>query len=122
MTSKHEQFTLYLEKEIEHSNLQQKKLQADERADEAVFAKIRMNVFDIFRSVFSVAAKTYGEDEEKIRIFFLSRTEQIPQNWHLSLQKAKEHNDVEKIHIETIKLETLAEIKATFEKIWENTL
>lgn len=119
--NKREQICLYFESEITRCKLQEQRLLSDERTDEAIFEKIRMNVFQIFHSVFSVAVKTCGDDDEKIRQFFLSKAEQIPQNWNTSLKKAEEHNDIEKAHIESIKLETICKIKATFEKIWRNT-
>ncbi len=51
-----------------------------------------------------------------LRDFFLQKMEQIPENWKLSFEKAKEHGDAKKMHIEGIKLETAQEIRNIFEE------
>ena len=94
-------------------------LTSDDRADEAVFAKVQMNVYDIFNTIFSVAVKTSGQDDQKVVQFFLTRIQQIPQSWHTDLANAEQHGDTEKAHIERIKLDVVAEIKKEFEKVWE---
>lgn len=91
----------------------------DDRADEAVFAKVRMNVYDIFSTIFSVAVKTAGQEDEKVVQFFLTRLQQIPQSWHTALANAEQHGDTEKAHIERIKLDAVAEIRKEVERIWE---
>lgn len=94
-------------------------LASDDRADEAVFAKVQMNVYDIFNTIFSVAVKTSGQDDQKVVQFFLTRIQQIPQSWHTALANAEQHGETEKAHIERIKLDVVAEIQKEFEKIWE---
>lgn len=94
-------------------------LTSDDRADEAVFAKVQMNVYDIFNTIFSVAVKTSGQDDQKIVQFFLLRIQQIPQSWHTALANAEKHSETEKAHIERIKLDVVAEIQKEFERIWE---
>ena len=94
-------------------------LNSDQRGDEAVFAKIRMNVFDIFRTVLTAGKNAVGDDEEKLRIFFQDRLNQIPENWRASLLDAERHGNFEKAHIERLKLRTAEEITDAFRKIWE---
>lgn len=94
-------------------------LTADDRTDEAVFAKVQMNVYDIFLTVFSVAVNSSGEDDQKLVQFFLTRIQQIPQSWHTALANAEQHGETEKAYIERIKLETVSEIKNEFARIWE---
>lgn len=94
-------------------------LRGDDREDEAVFAKIRLNIYHIFNSVFSVALETAGQDDEKVVQFFLSRLQLIPQGWHTALATAEEHGETEKAHIEGIKLDAVAEIQKEFARIWE---
>lgn len=93
---------------------------ADDRADEAVFAKIQMNVYDIFLTVFSAGIKSAGDDDGKLRQFFLARLDQIPQSWQASLSAAHQHGDTEKAHIEQIKLNAVGEIRKIFSEIWGN--
>ena len=94
-------------------------LQADDRADEAVFVKIRLNMFEIFHSVFIVGENTAGEDATKLTAFFRYRLEQIPQNWKAALEKAEQHGNAEAAHIENIKLDTVTQIGEAFCRIWE---
>ena len=96
-------------------------LAADDRADEAVFEKIRMNVYDIFSTIFSVAIKNAGQEDEQTVQFFLTRLQQIPGSWQTALALAEAHCETEKAHIERIKLETVAEIRKEFTQIWEGT-
>lgn len=93
-------------------------LQADHRSDEAVFAKIRMNVYDIFQTVFTAAEKAAGE-EDKLLSFFQERLDSISVNWQSALEKAQQHGEAEKAHIEGIKLETLRQIEEEISRIWE---
>lgn len=94
-------------------------LQEDGRTDEAVFAKIRLNIYQIFNSVFSVAIDTCGQEDEKVVQFFLIRLQQIPQSWYTALSAAEQHGDEEKAHIERIKLDAIADIQKGFQRIWE---
>lgn len=101
---------------------QAQELTCDDRGDEAVFAKVRMNVYDIFSTIFSVAVKTAGEDDEKLMQFFAQKIRQIPQSWHASLANALQHGDSDKAYLEQIKLEAVEEIKKEVARIWEVTL
>ena len=116
--NKRKEMIQYFETRIADCKTQEQLLTADDRADEAVFAKIRTNVWDVFRTVFSAAVKSCGSDDEKTEQFFLAKTQQIPQNWRASLQKAEEHGDTEKAHLERIKLDTADEVTTAFQKIW----
>ena len=85
-------------------------LTADDRCDEAVFEKIRANVYEIFRSVAGAAQKT--EDPAP---FFRARLADIPANWEAALEKARSHGDENRAHTETVKLEVVAAIWAHWE-------
>jgi len=101
---------------------QAKTLTEDNRADEAVFAKIRGNVYDIFRTVFSAGLNSAGQDGEKAVQFLCAKLRQIPESWRTALKNAEAHGQVEKAHIERIKLETVETIHAEIQKIWEGAL
>lgn len=94
-------------------------LQADDRADEAIFEKVKANVYDIFRTVFSVAVQTCKEDPDAVQRFFALRLEQIPTSWAAALEEAKKHDDAVKMRLEQIKLDTVGAIRENFVKIWE---
>lgn len=92
------------------------KLEKDLRKDEAVFEKVRENVYDIFKTVLNVAGKQHGDDEEAIRSFFASRLGQIPSSWRQSLEAARQHGDTQKAWMEEIKLAVIDDITAAFEQ------
>lgn len=109
----------YFDRQIFLCQQRNKELLADDRMDEATFEKIKANVYDIFRTILSVAAKTAKNDPEKLKQSFTLKAEQIPSNWRIAHEKAKQHEDVVKMKIEQIKLDTIDEIKDTFIQIWE---
>lgn len=94
-------------------------LTSDNRSDEAVFAKVQLNVYDIFNTLFSAALKSCGSNDENVREFFLKKTEEIPKNWIVSLQYAEQNGDIKKTYIEKIKLNTAVRIKKDFKELWE---
>lgn len=109
----------YFNKKISLCEQCNKKLLADDRADEAVFEKVKANIYDIFRTIFSVAIKNGKDDAEAIKRFFVLKTEQIPLNWSVAYNQAKKYDDTVKMQIEQIKLDVVDEIKKTFAAIWE---
>ncbi len=109
MSEKRKEFTAFLEGCAESCREQIKQLSSDGREDEAVFAKIKLNVYDIFKTVFN----TLGEGEK-----FTQKLHEIPAAWQLSLEKASAHGDDAKVHIESIKLEAAREIEDKFKEIW----
>lgn len=109
----------YFDRQISLCQQRNKALSADDRMDEADFEKIRANVYDIFRTILSVAAQSAKNEPEKIRQIFALKTEQIPSNWSMAYEKAKQHDDAVKMKIEQIKLDTIREIKTAFIQIWE---
>lgn len=111
----------YLADEYAHCLSREAELNADGRRDEAVFSRIRGNVFDIFRTVFSAAVSAAGDDCESIPGLFSDRLESIPKSWQASLEKAEAHADIEKAHIERVKLDAAAELAAEIERIWRET-
>ena len=92
------------------------RLNEQERKDEAVFAKIRGNVFDIFRTVYAAGVKAVGE--EQAAAFLREKLDTIPQNWRTALEQAEAHGETEKAHIERIKLKAVQEIRSAAEAIW----
>lgn len=109
----------YFEEQIAMCNQRNKKLLDDERPDEATFEKVKANVYDIFRTILSVAVKTSKGEPDAVRRFFVQKTEQILSSWVTAYDKAKQHNDTVKMCLEQIKLDTIGEIKENFAKTWE---
>lgn len=97
---------VYLENRVQQSKEKEAALLADGRGDEAVFEKIRANIFGIFLTVWNT-----GRGEA----FFREKLEQIPLVWQASLEKAQAHHDEETVCLETVKLEAVREILAQLE-------
>ena len=85
-------------------------LTVDDRRDEAVFEKIRGNVFEIFSAVLNTA-----KSQPEPMVFFRRQLDAIPANWEAALEKAKAHGDEAKAHTELLKLEAVRAIRAHME-------
>lgn len=118
MSERQRKFGRWLEEQITACEQRGRRLAEDDRADEANFEKIRANVYDVFKTILSVAGRVCGEDERAGKAFFSQRAEQIPASWKASYQKAKQNGDAAKMHIETIKLDTIREIREMCVQIW----
>lgn len=119
MNKQQQKFESYLDEQITACKQRSTLLTADGRMDEGNFEKIRANVYEIFKTILSVAENVCGKDDLAKKHFFLQKAEQIPANWTTSYEKAEEHGDVKTMHIEGIKLDTIREIKDKFIQIWE---
>lgn len=108
----------FLEERVALCHQRQEALHSDGREDEAVFEKIRSNIYDIFRTVLSAGVKACGEDTQALGTFFHQRLLQIPQSWEASYHRAREHGDTEKMHLEQIKLDAAHQIREKFESLW----
>ncbi len=113
-----EEMNAYLLAQRERCEARAEALAGESREDEAVFEKIRLNVFEIFRTVLSAAKTATGSPEEALR-FFSDRLRQIPEAWEKSLAAAQSHGDGVKAHIEKLKLDAVAQIRREAEKMEE---
>ena len=109
----------WFEEKIALCGKHNQELNEDGRSDEAIFEKVKANIYDVFRTVFSVAVKTGGGDADTVHAFFVKRAEQIPAGWVAALEKAREHDDTVRMQTEQVKLDTVQEIREKFAKIWE---
>ena len=96
----------YLEERIAACRQKEAALVADSRADEAVFEKIRANVYEIFLTIWNMGR---GED------FFREKLEAIPKNWQAAYDRAKTHEDIAAMTLEIVKLDTAKEIMEEWE-------
>ena len=111
-------FGVFLEERAAECKAQDNVLTEEGRFDEAIFEKVKGNVFEIFKTVLDAGVKVCGKDWEKLEKFFRGKLEQIPENWRVSLQKAEVNEDLAKAHLERIKLDGLEEIRSKFDEIW----
>lgn len=111
--------TSYFVGHISQCKEQAQAFASDGRADEAVFARIQGNVYDIFHTIFSTSIKLQENDSSAIKEFFLHKTKQVTESWQSALLSAEEHGDFKKAHIEHIKIDCSAQIITSFQELWE---
>ena len=102
----------WLTEQIAACESQRTALWADERQDEANFARIRANVYDIFRTVLKVM-----EGSPDGETLFAAKLTEIPSAWQKAHDQAERHGDAATLCIERIKLDAAAEVRAKFETI-----
>ena len=115
-----EKYLNYVDGKIAEYNSLSEQHKADERKEEANLKKIKVNIYEIFKTLFlsdikQLEGKELGKIED-ISIYggFLLRFDTIPTNWKISLDKAIEHGDITKQVIEDIKLEVAKELNDRF--------
>ena len=104
---------------IEETRQREQQLRRDSRADEAIFARIENNIYQVFKTVFAAAIKAHGDDDAAVGDFFKQKLITIPATWHETVVKAVQHGDLEAAHVETRKIAAADDIKAAFYRIWE---
>ena len=109
------EFITYLNNSIEATQKKEQELIATERKDEANLQKIRANIYGICLTVFQVIAKEKNGAE--LCKEYISRIDNISKNWVQSYERAKEHEDVEKILIEETKFQVVNEVKEMVVKL-----
>ena len=112
MTENNKQdFMQYLDAQIQSCKQEESRLIEDCRKDEANFCRIRANVFEICRTLFTAAQKSAAD---KVSEDFMKKTSHISENWKISRQKAEEHQDAARLLIENTKLQAAWEITEQF--------
>lgn len=125
MKALEEKYLTYIEgKIVEHKRMSEQ-YKADDRKDEADLEKIKVNIYEVFRTLFISDIKQLegkSSDEAKdISTYtgFMKRFDTIPANWRISLDKAIEYNDTTKQVIEENKLAVAEGLKQTFMKMFD---
>lgn len=116
--SKKKEFMAYLDANIAECARSSAVLKADDRGDESVFARVRGNIFEVFKTVFIAMCGASRGDGERLYGMYTEKLHTIPENWITSKSRAEEHGDAEKLHTETVKLDAVREIEAEFLRIW----
>ena len=100
----------FLAARIAESNAEIAALQAEGRTDDAVFAKVRANIYTVCQTVSNVHMNRPGGGTDAVR----AQLTRFENEWGAALQKAKENGDVEKTAVEETKLAALSEVTAKF--------
>ena len=107
------EFISYLDSRIEEGRAEIAALTADGRTDDANFAKIRTNIYDVCRTVSRTLADRPGAGIDAIA----AQMERFRATWGAALEKAKQHDDISGIAVEETKLAALEDVIAHFREV-----
>ena len=107
------EFIAYLDSRIEEGRAKIAVLTADGRTDDANFAKIRTNIYDVCRTVSRTLADRPGAGIDAIA----AQLERFRATWGAALEKAKQHDDISGIAVEETKLAALEDVIAHFREV-----
>ena len=107
------EFIAYLDSRIEEGRAEIAVLTADGRTDDANFAKIRTNIYDVCRTVSRTLADRPGAGIDAIA----AQLERFRATWGAALEKAKQHDDISGIAVEETKLAALEDVIAHFREV-----
>ena len=107
----------YLSEQLAACKVREAQLAQEQRGDEATLARIEGNIYEVFATVWNVAARE--QDHEKGLTFFRARLAQIPQAWRDAREKALAHGDAEKAHIEAVKIAAAQAVSDALDRIAE---
>ena len=103
-------FIEYLTRRIDDGKAEIAKMEEDGRFDDAVFAKVRVNIYDVCRTVTGALAGRPGAGLPAVK----ARFERFGTEWTGALEKARAHGDARNVVIGETKLEALADVIAHF--------
>lgn len=108
-------FIEYLDETVNELKKEEGELINTSRKDEANFIKIKINICDICKTIYNVSSRT--NSGVSLKDEYIRQLTRLPENWKMSLEKAKEHGDAQKVVIEETKLEMLQIIRTKFEEL-----
>ena len=107
------EFISYLDSRVKESRAEIAVLTAEGRTDDANFAKVRTNIYDVCRTVSRTLADRPGAGGNAIA----AQLERFRATWGAALEKAKQHDDVSGIAVEETKLTALEDVIAHFREV-----
>ena len=108
-----EDFIAYLTQQLEAGKSDIARLDADGLQDDADFAKVRTNIYEIARTVTMALRNRPGAGTEAVEAQFA----RFRAGWQATLDKAREHGDTRNIVVEETKLSALEDIIAHFREV-----
>ena len=108
-----ESFIRFLDVRIEAGKADITRLSAEDRRDDANFAKVRTNIYEICRTVTNALADRPGAGPDAV----MAQFERFRSAWSAALEKAKAHDDVGAAAVEEIKLKALEDVINHFSEV-----
>lgn len=118
MEEKFVEFNAYIEEGKAAMQHMIDELVRDERQDEARVYRASLNIYDIMATLVKTAKNKSKGDSEILKEEFHLLAARIPSSWKVSLEKAKEHEDFEKVMMEEAKLKVADEVIEKFDSIF----
>ena len=104
------EFIEYLTKQIETGAEEAAGLEKEGRRDEADFAKVRTNIYEVCRTVTNALKDRPGAGMGAVK----DRFEGFRTSWGAALEKARTHGDARNVVMEETKLQALEDVLAHF--------
>lgn len=103
-------FIKYLTEQIDAGKAETARLEENDCRDDADFAKVRTNIYEVCRTVTNALVGRPGAGPEAAKRQF----ENFRTIWGAALDNARKHGDARSIVIEEAKLNALADVNAHF--------
>ncbi len=103
-------FIAYLTEKIEAGKAETARLETDGCRDDADFAKVRTNIYEVCRTVTNALCRRPGAGPEAVK----RQLGSFQTIWGEALENAKKHGDARNVVIEEAKLKALADVTAHF--------
>lgn len=109
-------FEDYADSKILELSKEAKNLEENYRQDEANFVKIKINIYEVCKTVFNVFLKT--KQKENFFEEYLKKLDEFKEIWSDSKERAEKFGNLKKAAIEEAKLSSLSEIREKFTVLW----
>ena len=103
-------FIEYLTRKIEAGKAEIAELEKEGRRDDANFARVRTNIYDVCKTVTNALKDRPGAGMDAVK----ARFEGFRNEWGTALEKARAHGDTRNIVVGESKLEALEDVIAHF--------
>ncbi len=107
------EFIAYLENKIAEGKAEIATLEAHGRKDDANFARIRTNIYDVCRTVSLALVGRPGAGISAVG----AQLERFRTQWGAALEKAKQHENISAAAVEETKLAALEDVIAHFQEV-----
>ncbi len=108
-----EEFIAYLDGKIDEGKTEITALESDGRKDDANFARVRTNIYDVCRTVTRARSDRPGAGIEAVR----TQLERFRTQWGAALEKARQHDDIGAEAVEETKIAALEDVMARFREV-----
>ncbi|MBR3381821.1 MAG: hypothetical protein IKG85_02125 [Clostridia bacterium] len=108
-------FIEYLDGKLNEGRAEIERLSAEGRKDDADFAKVSTNIYEVCKTVSQALISRPGAGVSAIGAKF----EHFRASWGAALDKAKQHDDAKAVAVEEIKLAALDDVIAHFQEVKE---